>query len=133
MVIADVPGLIKGASEGKGLGLQFLRHLERTQVLLHLLAPDFDPDRDPLADLDALEDELAHYGSVFEGKPRVVALNKLDLLRDDEGEAKVAELREALRQRGIPLFPISASTGEGIDAVLEALWRRLVRARAAAR
>lgn len=133
MVIADVPGLIKGASTGKGLGLQFLRHLERTQVLLHLLAPDLDPDRDPLADLDALEDELAEYGPVFEGKPRVVALNKLDLLQDDDGPAKIAELREALRERGIPLFPISAATGEGVPAVLEALWRRLVRARAAAK
>jgi GTP-binding protein len=132
MVIADVPGLIKGASEGKGLGLQFLRHLERTQVLMHLLAPDLDPERDPLADLDALEDELAQYGSVFEGKPRVVALNKLDLLQDEEGAERIAELREALRERGIPLFPISASTGEGIAPVLEALWRRLVRARAAA-
>lgn len=130
MVVADVPGLIKGASAGKGLGLQFLRHLERTQVLLHLLAPDVDPERDPLDDLDALEDELAQYGPVFEGKPRVVALNKLDLLQDEDGPARIAELREALRQRGIPLFPISASTGEGIAAVLEALWRRVVRSRA---
>ncbi len=131
MVVADVPGLIRGASEGKGLGLQFLRHLERTQVLLHLLAPDLDPERNPLDDLDALEDELAQYGPVFEGKPRVVALNKLDILQDEEGAARVAELREALRERGIPLFPISAHTGGGVPAVLEALWRRLVRVRAA--
>jgi GTP-binding protein len=130
MVIADVPGLIRGASEGKGLGLQFLRHLERTQVLLHILAPDLDPDRDPLEDLDALEDELAYYGPVFEGRPRVVALNKLDILQDDEGNERVAALRDALRERGIPLFAISAHTGEGLPAVLEALWRRLVRVRA---
>ena len=130
MVIADVPGLIRGASTGKGLGLQFLRHLERTQVLLHLLAPDLDPERDPLEDLDALEEELAEYGPVFEGKPRVVALNKLDILQDEDGADRVADLREALRERGIPLFAISAHTGEGLAPVLEALWRRLLRVRA---
>jgi len=125
MVVADVPGLIRGASEGRGLGLQFLRHLERTRVLLHLLAPDPDPAREPLADLDVLEDELAHYGEVFAGRPRVVAINKIDLLADPEGQRKLAELRRALKERGIPLFPISAATGAGIDPLLEALWRRL--------
>ncbi|MBX7081415.1 MAG: GTPase ObgE [Nannocystaceae bacterium] len=129
MVIADVPGLIRGASEGRGLGLQFLRHLERTRVLLHLLAPDPDPERDLLDDLDVLEAELAQYGPVFAGKPRVVALNKMDLLEDDEGHARVAALREALRARQIPLFPICASSGQGVDAVLEALWRRIVMVR----
>jgi GTP-binding protein len=78
LVVADVPGLIRGASEGKGLGLDFLRHLERTRVLLHLLAPDFGEDRDPLTDLAALEHELKHYGDMFEGRPRVVAINKID-------------------------------------------------------
>ncbi|MBK8239191.1 MAG: GTPase ObgE [Deltaproteobacteria bacterium] len=125
MVIADVPGLIKGASEGRGLGLQFLRHLERTRVLLHILAPDFDPERDLLADLDALEAELEHYGAVFEGKPRVVALNKLDVLEDEEGSARVEALRAALRERNVPLFAISAHTGAGIPALLAALWRRI--------
>jgi len=125
MVVADVPGLIRGASEGKGLGLQFLRHLERTRVLLHLLAPDPEPGREPLADLDALELELGRYGSQFDGRPRVVALNKLDLLHDDDGRALVARLREALRARNIPLFTISAETGAGIPRLLEAIWRRL--------
>lgn len=125
MVVADVPGLIRGASEGKGLGLQFLRHLERTRVLLHLLAPDPEPGREPLADLEALELELSRYGSQFDGRPRVVALNKLDLLHDDEGHALVARLREQLRARNIPLFTISAQTGAGIPRLLEAIWRRL--------
>jgi len=125
MVVADVPGLIDGASEGKGLGHRFLRHLERTRVLLHLLAPDPTEGRDPLADLDALEAELTHYGSVFEGRPRVVALNKADILADDEGKERIAELRAALRARNIPLFVVSAHTGRGVEKMLEAIWRRL--------
>jgi GTP-binding protein len=130
MVVADVPGLIEGAAEGRGLGHEFLRHLERTRVLLHLLAPDPTPGREVLADLDVLEDELRRYGDMFEGRPRVVALNKLDT---PESQALVKRARRALRERNIPLFPISAVTGEGVDALLEALWRRLemVRAREA--
>jgi len=123
MVIADVPGLVDGASEGRGLGHEFLRHLERTRVLLHLLAPDPTPGREVLADLDALEGELRRYGPMFEGRPRVVALNKIDT---DDGAALIKRTRKALRERNIPLFPISAATGEGTDALLEALWRRLV-------
>ena len=126
MVIADVPGLIRGASEGKGLGLDFLRHLERTRVLLHLLAPDPEEGREPLADLDALEEELAAYGPIFAGRPRVVALNKIDT---PDGARLVQRTRAALRRRGVPLFPISAATGEGIPALLEALWRRVDRSR----
>ena len=123
MVVADVPGLVDGASEGRGLGHEFLRHLERTRVLLHLLAPDPTPGREVLADLDALEGELRRYGPMFEGRPRVVALNKIDT---DDGAALIKRTRRALRERNIPLFPISAVTGEGTDALLEALWRRLV-------
>jgi GTP-binding protein len=125
MVVADVPGLIPGASEGRGLGLRFLRHLERTQVLLHLLALDPDPQREPLSDLDAIEAELVKYGARFEQRPRVVALNKVDSLGDPAGEAVIADLRAELRKRNIPLFPISAHTGVGVDALLEAIWRRL--------
>lgn len=125
MVVADVPGLIKGASAGRGLGLQFLRHLERTRVLLHLLAPDLDPERDPLADLDTLEAELAAYGDAFAGRPRVVAINKIDMLADDAGRRRLAELRRELQRRQIPLFPICAITGEGLGPLLEALWRRI--------
>jgi GTP-binding protein len=122
MVVADVPGLVDGASEGRGLGHEFLRHLERTRVLLHLLAPDPTPGREVLADLEALEGELRRYGPMFEGRPRVVALNKIDT---DDGAALIKATRRALRKHDIPLFPISAATGEGTQALLEALWRRL--------
>lgn len=125
LVIADVPGLIRGASEGRGLGHQFLRHLERTRVLVHVLAPDPDPDRDLLADLFTIESELRSYGDVFDGRPRVVALNKIDTLKTPQGRRAIAELKQALRERNIPLFPICAQTGEGVEAVLEAVWRRL--------
>lgn len=121
-VVADVPGLVRGASEGRGLGLRFLRHLERTRVLLHLLAPDPADDREPYRDLQALEEELAAYGAMFEGRPRVVALNKIDT---DAGREAIANLRRRLRRHDIPLFPICAHTGEGVPALLEALWRRL--------
>ncbi len=122
LVVADVPGLIRGASEGKGLGLDFLRHLERTRVLLHLLSPDYAEDRDPMRDLAALEHELKHYGDMFEGRPRVVAINKMDT---SESQEALAPLRKALRAQGIPLFPISARTGEGVPELMEALWRRV--------
>jgi len=128
-VIADVPGLIRGASQGRGMGHQFLRHLERTRVLLHLLSPDPEEGREPLADLDALEQELTHYGSMFEGRPRVVALNKIDT---PEGQAFVQETRLRLRERNIPLFPISAHSGQGIPQLLEALWRRIEMTRGSA-
>jgi GTP-binding protein len=122
LVVADVPGLIRGASEGKGLGLEFLRHLERTRVLLHLLAHDYAEDRDPLKDLAALEHELKQYGAMFEGRPRVVAINKVDT---PESQELMGPLRKALRAQGIPLFPISARTGEGVPELMEALWRRV--------
>jgi GTP-binding protein len=126
MVVADVPGLIEGAAEGKGLGHQFLRHLERTRVLLHLLALDDDPNREPIGDLEAIEAELSKYGE-FNDQPRVVALNKSDTLMDKNGKALIADLKAELKAKNIPLFVISAHTGKGVDKLLEAIWRRLER------
>lgn len=125
-VVADVPGLIRGASQGRGLGHQFLRHLERTRVLLHVLAPDPEEGRDPISDLDALEQELTHYGPMFAGRPRVVVLNKIDT---SEGQEFEQETRLQLRERNIPLFAISAHTGQGVPQLLEALWRRIEKVR----
>jgi GTP-binding protein len=124
LVVADIPGLIEGAAEGAGLGHRFLRHVERTRVLLHLIeAHDMTgPDRDPLRDFDTLNAELRKYAPELAEKPQVVALNKIDLTesrsRADEVEARFAE-------RGIELHRLSAATGEGVPALLEVLWRHL--------
>ncbi|RMH43313.1 MAG: GTPase ObgE [Deltaproteobacteria bacterium] len=123
-VIADIPGLIEGAAEGAGLGHRFLRHVERTRVLLHVLdaSPLAGPDRDPLADFDALNRELARYAPDLANKPQVVVLNKIDLTEVRQAEPA---LRAAFADRGIELLSMSAATREGVRAVLDALWRHL--------
>jgi len=127
LVIADIPGLIEGAADGAGLGHQFLRHVERTRVLLHILEASVTagPDRDPLGDFDTLNRELARYAPALAKKPQVVVLNKDDLT---ETRAVVDELTAALAARGVTLITMSAATGHGIRAVLDALWAHLARA-----
>jgi GTP-binding protein len=122
LVIADIPGLIEGAADGAGLGHRFLRHVERTGVLLHILeaAPSAGPDRAPLQDFDRLNAELHRYAPALAQKPQVVALNKADLT---ETRAAAADLDAALRDRGHTLLVMSAATGEGVTQVLETLWR----------
>lgn len=124
MVIADIPGLIEGASEGAGLGHRFLRHVERTRVLLHMLEANelAGPDREPVRDFDTLNRELEQYAPELAGKPQVVVLNKIDL---PEARAAAEELRARLAERGIELYVMSAATGEGVQEVLELLWARL--------
>jgi GTP-binding protein len=119
-VIADIPGLIEGASEGAGLGHQFLRHVERCRALLHIVDATFTtgPDRSPLADFHVINGELASYAPELSDKPQVVALNKSDALSPDD----IAQIRAAFAAEGIALHVMSAATGEGIPAVLEALW-----------
>jgi GTP-binding protein len=123
-VIADIPGLIEGAAEGAGLGHQFLRHVERCRVLLHIVEDSFStgPDRSPLADLDVINRELARYAPELAKKPQVVVLNKIDA--GTEG-ATVEEHVAAFAARGIELLTMSAATGEGVPAVLERLWAHL--------
>ncbi|GIE29784.1 GTPase Obg [Actinoplanes italicus] len=109
--IADVPGLIPGAATGKGLGMQFLRHIERTSVLVHVLdaaAPEIE--RDPLADLDAIEAELSAYGGL-EDRPRIVVLNKIDI---PDGRDLAEMVRPDLTARGYQVFEVSAMTREGL-------------------
>jgi GTP-binding protein len=116
--VADVPGLIPGAATGKGLGLEFLRHIERTAVLVHVLdtaTPEIE--RDPLADLDAIEAELAAYGGL-ENRPRLVVLNKIDI---PDGRDLAEMVRPDLEARGFPVFEVSAVTREGLRELTFAL------------
>jgi GTP-binding protein len=119
-VLADIPGLIEGASEGHGLGHRFLKHVERCRVLLHLIEIAPDPERDPLKDYDVINRELARYDEELARRPQVVALSKLDTSRDD-----LARWQEAFAARGIELQGVSAVTGEGVAQILEALWKQL--------
>jgi GTP-binding protein len=123
-VIADIPGLIEGAAEGAGLGLQFLRHVERCRVLLHIVEDTFTagPDRSPLGDLDVINRELARFAPHLAHTPQVVVLNKLDA---GTTHGSVEELTAQFAARGIELHAMSAATGEGIPAILERLWRHL--------
>ncbi len=120
--VADVPGLIPGAAAGKGLGLDFLRHVERCAVLLHVLdCATLEPGRDPLSDLDALESELAQYEGTFGAllaKPRLVALNKIDV---PEARELAEMVRPELEARGLRVFEISAVAHEGLRALTFAL------------
>ena len=127
--VADVPGLIPGASEGKGLGLEFLRHVERCSVLVHVVdAGTLEPGRDPLTDLDVIEAELSAYGGL-DDRPRLVALNKLDLPDAQE----LAELVTAdLEARGLKVFPISAAARTGLRQLSFAMADLVAQARAAA-
>jgi GTP-binding protein len=120
-VIADIPGLIEGAAEGAGLGHQFLRHVERCRVLLHIVEDTFTTgeDRSPLHDYDTINRELARYAPELAAKPQIVCLNKVDA---GTHKATVDEHVRAFAARGVELHPISAATGEGVDRILELLW-----------
>lgn len=119
-VIADIPGLIEGAAEGAGLGHQFLRHLQRTRLLLHLVdvAP-FDPEADPVRDAQAIVEELRKYDESLYEKPRWLLLNKIDLLDDDGREDKIAAVAKAYGAERF--FAISAISGKGCESVSQAV------------
>ena len=134
-VLADVPGLIEGAAEGAGLGHQFLRHLQRTRLLLHLvdLSP-YDAARDPVAEARAIVRELRKYDAALHAKPRWLVLNKLDTLEGAPGvrgtprAQRIAEFRRRLRWSG-PTFEISGLTGEGCAELCRAIWDHLAATR----
>lgn len=117
-VVADIPGLIEGAAEGAGLGHQFLRHLQRTRLLLHMvdIAP-FDPEADPVRDVRAVAAELKKYDAKLASKPRWLVLNKVDMLPEPERKARVADIVRRLRYKG-PVFVISALAREGLEPLL---------------
>jgi GTP-binding protein len=124
-VVADIPGLIEGASEGAGLGHQFLRHLQRTRLLLHVidLAP-LDPDANPVADARAIVRELRNFDPALHAKPRWLVLNKLDLIPADERDARVAAFLRSYRWKD-PWFAVSAIDGGGCPALVMAIQRWL--------
>ncbi|MCD7981117.1 MAG: GTPase ObgE [Clostridiales bacterium] len=123
-VIADIPGLIEGASEGVGLGHQFLRHIERTKVLIHMLDAASTEGRDPIADFYAINKELAAYGEDLSKKPQIIAANKMDAVYDGDDDP-VALLRQEFEPQGIPVYPISAVSGQGLKELLYAVWELL--------
>ena len=131
-VVADVPGLIEGAHAGHGLGHRFLSHLERTKVLVHLVDVSSASGRDPVEDFDVITRELELFpgrdssGERLSEKPVVAAANKIDAIDDRD---RLVRLQAHLGKLGLPLFPVSAATGEGLDALLEAVWRELAAAR----
>ena len=126
-VMADVPGLIEGASDGAGLGIQFLKHLQRTGLLLHLvdIAP-IDPDNSPADEVRAIANELRNFSTELAEKPRWLVINKIDLLPADELAAARQKLLSDLSWTG-PVFEVSAATGEGTEALGQAVMRELER------
>ncbi len=122
-VVADIPGLIEGASEGAGLGHLFLRHLQRTRVLLHMvdIAP-FDEGVDPVAQAKAIITELKKYDKALYEKPRWLVLNKLDMVPAEERAARVKDFVKRLRWKG-PVFEISALTREGCESLVQAIYQ----------
>ncbi|HIS27730.1 MAG TPA: GTPase ObgE [Candidatus Pullilachnospira intestinigallinarum] len=117
-VIADIPGLIEGASEGVGLGHQFLRHIERTRVLIHIVDAASTEGRDPVEDIYKINSELAAYNVDLKSRPRVIAANKTDVIYDDGQENPVERLKAEFEPKGIRVFPISAVTGKGVRELL---------------
>jgi len=118
-VVADVPGLIEGAHEGHGLGDRFLKHLERTKVLVHVIDVSGLSGREPASDLDVLRHELSRFSEDLARKPQIVAANKIDALTD---ESQIAPLEARARALALPFYRISAVTGAGLDALLDAAW-----------
>ena len=127
-VVADVPGLIEGAHEGHGLGHQFLRHIERTKVLIHLVDVSGGSGRDPVEDFETIRRELSLYNPALLDKPELVVANKMDALDEPD---RVIRLEARARDLALPFFRISAVSGDGVPALLEAAWAHIARARAA--
>ncbi len=120
-VIADIPGLIEGASDGAGLGHEFLRHIERTRVLIHIVDAASTEGRDPLEDIEKINLELRAYSKDLEDRPQVIAANKMDCLTKEERESVLSAIRTLCEPRGWQVFPISAVSGEGVRELLFAV------------
>lgn len=116
-VIADIPGLIEGASEGAGLGHEFLRHIERTRAIIHIVDASSSEGRDPVEDIYAINKELHEYNEEIASRPQIIAANKIDIISPD-AEDPLARLKAEFEPQGIEVMPISAATGEGVHSLL---------------
>lgn len=117
-VIADIPGLIEGASEGIGLGHEFLKHIERTKVIIHMVDAAATEGRDPIEDIHTINNELMAYNEELAKRPQVIAANKLDILYGEEEEEAINKLRAEFEKDDIKVFPISAVSGKGVKELL---------------
>lgn len=117
-VVADIPGLIEGASEGLGLGHEFLRHIERTRVVIHMVDAASTEGRDPIEDIRLINSELTSYNPELVKRPQVIAANKMDVFYGDEGNEVISKLKAAFEPEGIRVFPISAASGNGVMELL---------------
>lgn len=117
-VIADIPGIIEGAAEGVGLGLEFLRHIERTKVIIHIVDAASVDSRDPVNDVKIINEELKKYNKDIESRPTVIAANKIDALDEIGYETVIEMLKEEFEKDGVKIFPISAVSGKGISELL---------------
>jgi GTP-binding protein len=122
-VVADIPGLIEGAHLGHGLGVQFLRHIERTRLLAHLVDVSESSGRDPVEDFETVLRELASFSDDLAAKPMIVVATKMDVAQDPE---RIASLRNLANERGLAYFEISSATGQGIDALKHAMEERVL-------
>ena len=121
-VIADIPGLIEGASEGVGLGYEFLRHIERTKVIVHIVDAASTEGRNPIEDIYAINKELQNYNPEIAARPQIIAANKIDMIYTEEGaEDPVELLKKEFEPQGISVYPISAISGTGIRELLYAV------------
>jgi GTP-binding protein len=128
-VVADVPGLIEGAHTGHGLGDRFLRHIERTKVLIHLVDVSSSSGRDPVEDFETIVKELRLFSAAVGAKPQIVAANKIDALDDP---SRLERLERHVKILKLPFHRISGATGEGVNGLLEAAWRQIAAVRTAA-
>ena len=117
-VIADIPGLIEGAADGIGLGHEFLRHIERTKVFIHMVDAASTEGRDPLNDINIINQELKKYSEELAARPQVIAANKTDVFYGTEEDTVITLLKEEFEPKGIPVFPISAVSGKGVKELL---------------
>ncbi len=122
-VMADIPGIIEGAAEGVGLGLDFLRHIERTRVILHVIDAASVEGRDPVQDIEAINEELTSYSKQMAERPTIIVANKLDVLSAEDREEILAKLKN--RFPDVPVMAISAATGEGIKELLEETYKMI--------